>query len=227
MRKWKRTHREGPAGRGSSSLLWLAGAIAIAGIAIAFAIGLGDHALTDYQLRFAQFGATIAGGAGVIISAIRYIWERQEELAWEKTKFMIDLFREFEAESRLRRAQELIDDAQATGDQTHLTRILGDLAGLDEDEINDRRAIDRYLDFFDHLYTYIFITRTLRPQDATSFSGYMIDVLDSEAVSEFAFRWGYEDVLKLAIHFRDQAEQELRAEEADRLRDEVVAKRRR
>src|SRR4051794_26472850 len=33
---------------------------------------------------------------------------------------------------------------------------------------------------------------TLRPEDATSLSGYVIDILDSEAASDFAFRWGYE-----------------------------------
>ena len=75
------------------------------------------------------------------------------------------------------------------------------------------------------LYTYIFITKTLSPEDVISFSGYVIDILDSPAVSGFAFDWGYEDVLRLGIHFRDRAFEAGREAMIEELRKEVAVKR--
>ena len=204
---------------------WIGAGIAVAGIAVALAIGFHHVRLSNYQLRLAQFVATLLGGVGLIISALRYIWERQEELAWEKTKFMVDLFGEFEKEPRFRRAQELMDTSVARKDESFLEHILGSLDGLSREEQEDRRSIDRYLDFFDHLYTYIFITKTLSPEDVISFSGYVIDILDSPAVSGFAFDWGYEDVLRLGIHFRDRAFEAGREAMIEELRREVAVKR--
>jgi hypothetical protein len=188
---------------------------------IALAVGFDDVELTRYQLRFSRFLATVAGGLGVLISAFRYIWERQKELAWEKTRFMAELFKEFEEDPTFRRAQELIDDSWASRDTSYLERILGPFKDLRERHKQDRRSIDRYLDFFDHLYTYVFITKTLSPSDVASFSGYAIDILDSPALSRFAIQMGYEDVLRLALFYRRKADDENRAQMVKHLTKEV------
>lgn len=201
---------------------WVAGAVFAAGILVAAAIGFDDVELSLYQLRFARFLATLGGGIAVVLGALRYFLERQRELAWEKTKFMVELFREFEREMPLRRAQRLVDNARATGDESYLKAILGTLSNLTQEERNDRDAVDRYLDFFDHLYTYVFSTRTLSPDDVLSFSGYVTDILDVRAVSDFALEWGYDDVLDLALHFARRAAHRRRAELAKRLRDDVA-----
>lgn len=221
---------------------WVAVAVAVAGVVVAAAVGFDDAHLTAYQLKVARLLAAVAGGVGVIFSALRYVWERQKELAWQKTTFMVGLFKDFEQDSVLRRAQELVDLSRA--DPSRLAAALAPIDDLHRaagregaqwwrltspgpaaTALADRLALDRYLDFFDHLYTYIFITETLDAADATSFSGYAIDILDSEPLSQFAFDWGYEDVLRLALHFLRLADREGRPEMVNQLRELVASTR--
>ena len=222
-------------------------ALAVAGVLVAGAIGFDDVTLSNYQLEVARLLVSVGGGFGVVISALRYVWERQQELAWQKTTFMVGLFKDFEQDRSLRRAQELVDRSRE--DDTDLLAALEPLESLyrnasstkarvsarmagrrdPREVLADRLALDRYLDFFDHLYTYIFLTRTLNASDVTSFSGYAIDILDSEPLSKAAREWGYIDVVRLAVHFLDispkatelEKEKQLDADVA-RLRDAAV-----
>ena len=217
---------------------WIAVAVAFGALSLSLAIAFDDYQLTAYQLEMAKLLISIAGGMGVIFSALRYVWERQKELAWQKTTFMVGLFKDFEHDPVLRRAQELVDLARY--DSSRLKAALRPMdmlyreagvrawprraaANSSAEALADRLALDRYLDFFDHLYTYIYITKTLDAADVTSFSGYAIDVLDSELLSKFAFDWGYEDVLRLAIHFIELAEDEGRPRMVDQLRKTVAS----
>jgi hypothetical protein len=206
---------------------WVAVAFVFGSAVIAAALGFDDFELSQYQLDYGRLLATVLGGAAVFVSALRYIWERQQELAWRRTEFMAHLFQEFEETPAFKRARELIDDAYDKDDDQYLARVLGSTNGLDGNEMEDRRRIDRYLDFFDHLYTYTFITRTVSADEAVSFSGYVIDILDSQAVSDFCIEIGYEDVLWLALYYRDRAEKLKRAEQTDELKKEIALKRRR
>lgn len=194
-------------------------------IVIAAALGFDDVELSNYQLEYGRLLATFLGGAAVLISALRYIWERQQELAWRRTEFMAGLFREFEDRREFRRAQSMIDVAYESEDQEHLARVLGPIENLSQTDLRDRIAIDRYLDFFDHLFTYTFVTRTISADEAISFSGYVIDVLDSPPASDFCFEMGYEDVLRLALYYRDRAVRLKRSEETQALKEEVLTKR--
>lgn len=218
----------------------LAVAVAAAGVLVAGAIGFDDATLSSYQLDVARLLISIGGGVGVVISALRYVWERQQELAWQKTTFMVGLFKDFEQDRSLRRAQELVDRSRE--DDRDLRAALEPLDGLyrnagnskarlsarmagrrDSREIlADRLALDRYLDFFDHLYTYIFLTRTLDASDVTSFSGYAIDILDSEPLSKAAREWGYIDVVRLAVHFLDISPKEAEIEKERQLDSDIA-----
>lgn len=200
---------------------WTGASIALGLTAVAVAIGFDDATLSNYQLKVARLLVSAGGALGVIVSALRYVWERQRELAWQKTTFMVGLFKDFEQDKTLRRAQELVDrsrydDADLRAALEPLDTLYKNAASAraragarlgpgrePREALADRLALDRYLDFFDHLYTYIFLTRTLEAADVTSFSGYAIDILDSELLADAAREWGYGDVLRLAIHFLD------------------------
>lgn len=201
---------------------WIAFAILAAALLIGASIGFDDAELSDYQLKFVRLLATLLGGFAVVFGALRYIWERHQELAWEKTRFMVELFKEFEEDPNLRRAQLLVDYSWSSRDESRLKSALVPMHRLVTPQAaEDRKALDRYLDFFDHLYTYLFITRTLTPEEASSFSGYAIDILDSPTLSEWAFEWGYEDVLRLGIHFRENARISGRETATEELMDKV------
>lgn len=218
---------------------WAAAAVLAAAVVVAAAIGFDDASLTNYQLKIARLLVAIAGGLGVIISALRYVWERQRELAWQKTTFMAGLFKDFEQDKTLRRAQELVDRSRLDSrdlfaaleplDRLHAAastpwrRVHARLTGARDprEVLADRLALDRYLDFFDHLYTYIFLTKTLDAADVTSFSGYAIDVLDLEPLAQAAREWGYGDVLRLAIHFLEMSSTDAETERDAQLEDDV------
>lgn len=218
---------------------WGAGAVLFGAVLVAAAIGFDDASLTNYQLKVARLLVATAGGLGVIISALRYLWERQRELAWQKTTFMVSLFKDFEQDKTLRRAQELVDRSRLDSrdlvvaleplDRLHAAastpwlRLHARLKGARDprEVLADRLALDRYLDFFDHLYTYIFLTKTLDAADVTSFSGYAIDVLDLEPLAQAAREWGYGDVLRLAIHFLEMSSTDAEAKRDERLEADV------
>lgn len=214
-------------------------------LVVAAAIAFDDVTLTPYQLEVAQLLATFGGGLGVVISALRYISERQQELAWEKTRFMVQLFKEFEDDARLRRAQELVDVVTVSGDDARLKAALVPLGELFDaakrqrprwwsssaqtaatESLEDRLALDRYLDFFDHLYTYIFITKTLSTRDARSFSGYVGDIVYSKPLADFSLAEGYEDVLRLGLHFLEIFDRERPDEEREVLKERVLQRQR-
>lgn len=220
---------------------WVAAAIVVGAVLVAAAIGFDDTTLTRYQLEVAGLSATLLGGVGVVFSALRYIWERQQELAWEKTRFMVQLVREFEDDPRLQRARELMDVATVSGDDSRLRAALAPLGELVHtvesargrwwtrstesaagNRLDDRLALDRYLDFFDHLYTYIFITKTLSTGDARSFSGFVGDIVYSRPLTDFSLAEGYEDVLRLGLHFLEIFERERPQEKRDALRRKVA-----
>lgn len=219
---------------------WAAAAVMVGSILIAASVGFDDWTLSNYQLKVARLLVAIAGGSGVVISALRYVWERQRELAWQKTTFMVGLFKDFEQDKTVRRAQELIDRSRR--DDRDLVAALAPLETLHaaacsrwarmrallrgdrapRETLEDRLALDRYLDFFDHLYTYIFLTKTLDAAEVTSFSGYAIDILDSEPLAQAAREWGYGDVLRLAIHFLRLSSTEAERERDARLERDVA-----
>ena len=202
--------------KASSARWWVIGFVIVAAL-LAGALAFDDAELTDYQIRFAQLSVRVAGGIALALGGVRYLVDRQRGLAWDKTRFIVDLFEDFDRDDDCRRARTLVDYSFFTGDHSYLRRILASGGALSNAEWEDRAAIDRYLDFFDRLYTHVFITRTLSVDDVSSFSGYVTDIYKSPGVVAFALEWGYEDVLLFAEAFdmtteqRDREVEELRS----------------
>ena len=179
--------------------------VAVGAVSLGTAVAFDDWTLTSYQLRFLDVIAKVLAGGAVLFGAFRYLDERSRRLAWDKTRFIVELFEDFDEAEQCQVGRRLMDRAYHTNDFAYLEHILGDTSSLSETEWDDRDAIDRFLEFFDRLYTHVYITGTLIPADVSSFSGYVIQIRDSKCLSDFALRWGYEDVLEFAQRFRDNA----------------------
>lgn len=188
-------------------------------LVIAAAIAFDDAHLTQYQLDLLDVGAKVLGGLAILFGAFRYLDERAQRLAWDKTRFIAELFQAFDNADDCQRARRLIDNAYHTGNFDQLTKLLGNRPDLTDEEWRDRDAVDRFLDFFDRLFTYVYITATLSPDDVSSFSGYVIQIRDNDALSRFALSWGYEDVLEFADRFDERANE--RVALVDRWRERI------
>lgn len=184
---------------------WIGGGLGLAGISIALTIGLDDTHLSSYQLSVWDLAVKSVGGLALFGGIFKYFHQRRDQLAWDKTRFIVDLFKEFDRSTEYRRARRLVDEATDSGDDAYLRTLTGPIADLVATTRADRESLDRYLDFFDRLYTYVFITRTLSPQDVSSFWGYAIDIAHRPPLWDFALAWGYEDVLRLAESFDEAA----------------------
>ncbi len=184
-----------------------AGAVAIAAASlIALGVAFDDAELTDYQLKLWDLAIKSVGALGAIGGVARYLYERRQELRWQKTRFIVELFQAFDEDADYQAAKGAVDLAGIVPEaEDLLARVLGHPEGLNQSEMKLRSSIDRYLDFFDRLYTYVFMTKTLTRDDVSSFWGYVIDIRNSPAVSRFALDWGYEDVIRLADKFDEAA----------------------
>jgi hypothetical protein len=187
-------------GSREASVPWTAIGLIFAAILIGAAIAFDDVSLSSYQLRVwnlifkSSAGLVVVGGT--IGGGIRYFRDRRDRLAWDKTRFMAELFESFDDSSSHQRALKLIDQAYQSGDYGYLTRVLSDYGGrFRKRDLGDRYAIDRFLDFFDRLMTHVFITETLSKEDIASFSGYVTQIVDVPPVKAYALNWGYEDVV--------------------------------
>lgn len=158
----------------------------------------------------------------MIIGAARYLVERRRELAWAKTRFIVELFEDFDQDAACQRAKDLIDFRFFSGDSSYLADILASGGNLTAEQWKDRACIDHYLDFFDRLYTHVDATKTLALADVKSFWGYVRDIYDTLEVLAFAIEWGYEDVVSFAEDFDVLARQ--REKRVTELRVRIQAK---
>lgn len=211
--------RNGEVSLSKGAICWISAAVLLGCGVIAATIGLDDSELSDYQIRLANLLVRSIGGVAVVAGGIRYLYERHQELSWQKTEFMTQLFSEFDRDERYERARVLVDLAFFVDDHSYLSTILASGGDLTAEQWKDRSTVDRYLDFFDRLYTHVFITRTLSVEDVSSFSGYVSDVYKSPPVRSFALEWGYEDVLVFAEAFNEGAKE--RDKKVDELRSRL------
>lgn len=138
---------------------------------------------------------TIIQGIAVALAALgalRYLDERKEDRTWRKTQFLMELAKGFDAEERTRTAQRIFDGPKG---KVHQLLTTG-LSEMDSDDVALVHCIDQYFDFFDRLYTYVFVTKVLTIEESLTFSGYL-DVLSDKEVVAHANTRGYGDVIKL------------------------------
>ncbi len=123
---------------------------------------------------------------------------RLEELSWRKTQFVLELAEDFEEDKQHQIASRLITYGTGLPMNSTLDKILcTDIATLSKQEMELRCAIDNYLDFFDRLYHFTFVTRSINIADIEVFGWYIAQIDVTQDVHEYARGTGFEDVLRL------------------------------
>ena len=151
-----------------------------------------------------SLGAIVALIAG-IVGLVKYFQEtrrdrqvRLDDLAWRKTQFIIDLATGFDADEKYQRVFKLLSYGIGLPEGSSLSHVLEeDTSSLTQEEIEVRYSIDRYLDFFDRLYSYVFVTHAIKISDIETFSWHLQQIASNENVTNFARREGYKKVLEL------------------------------
>ncbi len=162
--------------------------------------------------------ATVVLVAGALGAAYRYFQDRardrairQEELAWRKTQFVLELADKFDHDEIFQRAIRIIDFGLDLPPGTTLEQILDrELEQLNPEERRARYMIDRFMDFFDRLYHFSFVGGALRIEDLECFGWYTDRITKVKALADYANKFGYGDIFlfnrALRRHFeRNQA----------------------
>lgn len=116
---------------------------------------------------------------------------RQDDLSWKKTQFLFELAQDFAGDERHQHAYQLIDS-----DDPILNKCLGD-STLTAPQQVARYDIDRYMDFFDRLTTFVNVTKSLMLADVSCFAGYFDGIASNEHVRKYAEENGYQDVIAM------------------------------
>ena len=170
--------------------------------------------MTQLQLEFwsiilsaiSTFMVVIVAFAG----AIKYLQERrrdrevrQEELAWRKTQFILELADDFEKDAQYQTVKRLLSYGVGLPKNSALDRILGNNTNiLNKSEMKLRYAIDDYLDFFDRLYHFTFVTRSLSIPEIEVFGWYIAQIGDTKEICDYANSAGFEDVIRLSLEIQ-------------------------
>jgi hypothetical protein len=169
--------------------------------------GLTPAEFWDFVLRaLIALGALIAAAEG----ARRYFKARREdrilrreEIAWRRTELINGLADQFDKDASCQDALKVIAQYRHGHRAVNLKKALDpDAKKLRRSEADARYLIERYLDFFDRLYTYIYITEVITAREALFFSGYIDEIAEVAELRNFAQSCGYAIVLELAPAFR-------------------------
>lgn len=154
------------------------------------------------HIQAAGLSALVGTAIAWLINRGRDRKVRREDLAWRKSEFLLTLSQRFDEEPSTGRALLLLEGRDQTGLVRMLDAILQDLS---DDEAQNRLALYRYLDFFDRLHAYIFITEAIAASEAMMFSGYL-DFLgapdDPPPLRTWAEDNGYVNAVVLYDEFR-------------------------
>lgn len=165
----------------------------------------------DYWSMMLSAISTFMLIAAAIAGAIRYFQERerdrkerQEELSWRKTQFILELAEDFEKDEQHQFAWKLLTYQTGLPSNSTLKKMLGkDVRSLSQEEMKVRCAIDNYLDFFDRLYHFTFVTKTLNVADIEVFGWYIAQIAETKETCDYANSAGFEDVLQLNAELRE------------------------
>jgi hypothetical protein len=166
-----------------------------------FAAAAESFGLTRFE--FLDLSTKLLTALAVLLTAYyggqKFLIERRDDRRWRKTELFARLAREFEADLRVQQALRLINEYRHGLEKPNLSKILSpDGDGLNKKELDDRYAFDRYLEFLDRCYTYVYVTKAIQPKDLLAFSYYAEEVRDIPPLCEYAKKCGFDAVLKLA-----------------------------
>jgi hypothetical protein len=131
----------------------------------------------------------------------RFVTERKDDRAWRRTELISQLIDFFENDERIQEAMKIISAAKHGRGRLmgrkwrrtvrlDLSRILSPtITGLSDEELDARHCLDRYLDFFDRLYTFIHGTQTISARELFFFVGFLEEVEDIPELKAHAERW--------------------------------------
>ena len=165
--------------------------------------------MTESQMAFWNIILSSVSTVVVIVAAcagaIKYFQEqrrnrevRQEELNWRKTQFLLEMADDFEEEERHEPAWRFLAYGVGLPKNSSLKQILADNTNdLKASELKLRYSIDNYLDFFDRLYHFTFVTHTLNISDIEVFGWYIAQISETKEIRDYAKNAGFEDVLRL------------------------------
>ena len=164
----------------------------------------------DYWDKILSMISTLIVIIAAIAGAFKYFQERQrdralrkEELAWRKTQFILELAENFEKDSQHQVVWRILAYGTGIPKNSTLGKILNlETNGLNDSELSIRYAIDDYLDFFDRLYHFTFVTQSLNFSDLEVFGWYIAEACKTKEIRDYAKVSGFEDVLELNAELR-------------------------
>jgi len=172
--------------------------------------------MTQLQIDFWNFILSTISTLIVIVASvagvIRYFQEkkrdrevRREELAWRKTQFILELANEFEKDVQHQLVWRFLTYGTRLPKNSTLKKILEkNTSALNQSESKLRYAIDDYLDFFDRIYYFTFVTESLNISDIEVFGWYIAQIGETRELHDYAKVAGFEDVLILCKELRNQ-----------------------
>ena len=148
--------------------------------------------------------AAVAGAVRYFRSKQHELNLRREELAWRKTDLVVRLAEHFDNDPDIQAALKLME----FGDPAPFEKVAHSLrkppGELTAEELKYRYQIDRYCDFFDRIYQFVFVNGTLTEKDAACFTWYIRRIGQVPSLREFAEQNGYADLLKLYKRYEPQ-----------------------
>jgi hypothetical protein len=175
--------------------------------------------LTEFQLQLwdtiLKSVATIVALIAAIAGAFKYfrarhreLEVRREELAWKKTELIVRLSEHFDSDPNIQAALKLIELGIPISFKKVAHLLQKPIAKLSAKERQFRYQIDRFFDFFDRLYQFVCITKTLTTKDAECFTWYIRRIGQVPALTDFARENGYKDLLRLYDLYKPQFQTE-------------------
>jgi hypothetical protein len=160
----------------------------------------------SWVLTYQRQIAVVAAFGGSVFGAVRYFNEqvkdreqRQQELRWQRSQFVLNLADTFEQDPRFQRALKMLAFGTELPAKSSLHRILAqETSDLSADELDALYALDRYLDFFDRLAYYVGQTEVLQVSDASVFADPLDQIVYDPDLHSYACREGYTEGVKLA-----------------------------
>jgi len=122
---------------------------------------------------------------------------RKEELAWRKTDLVVRLAEHFDKDPNIQGGLRLIEFGVPITFEELAQILRSPVSSLSREQLDLRYQVDRFFDFFDRIYHFVCVTKTLTPKDAECFTWYIRRIGQVSALSDFARQNGYEDLLTL------------------------------
>ncbi len=121
--------------------------------------------------------------------------QRADDLGWRRAQFLIELWRDFNADRSLRPCIKLVD----AGDQdSRLATVLQTQPwNLSDSDAEIRYDFDRYFDILQSL-AYCEEKRTLTLDEVACFGWHFQKILESRVLTDYCSQGGYRNVVELA-----------------------------